>query len=257
MTHFHVTLPSDNSLDTYPNNTASRFTVKLPDRIELNGDYEVGLAEFMYPHTWFNFDNSDARFHVFIRLKDGLSKQHAFVSGYYPDGAALATALNQQVSKAITEVDHRNPIVKFSFDPSTLRMSLVHNSRNMIIFTTTLLEYLGLTRLSSLNLKVPSTASEIFDIHRGRNLMYVYCDVAAHSIVGDIETPLLRVCNTSGNDGQIMRTIFTHPHYVPVSRTDFQTIEINISDEIGRPIPFMHGKSLVTLHFRQRNALSS
>ena len=87
--------------------------------------------------------------------------------------------------------------------------------------------------------------------------MYVYCDVAAHSIVGDIETPLLRVWNTSGNDGRIVRTIFTHPHYVPVSRTDFQTIEINMSDEIGRPIPFMHGKSLVTLHFRQRNALSS
>ena len=87
--------------------------------------------------------------------------------------------------------------------------------------------------------------------------MYVYCDVAAHSVVGDIETPLLRVCNTAGNDGEIVRTIFTHPHYVPVARTDFQTIEINLSDELGRPIPFMHGKTLATLHSRQRNALSS
>ena len=107
------------------------------------------------------------------------------------------------------------------------------------------------------DLKVPSVGAEIIDINRGRNLMYVYRDVAAHSIVGDIETPLLRVCNTSGNDGEIVRTIFTHPHFVPVSRTEFQTIEINISDEIGRPIPFTHGQSLVTLHFRQRNALSS
>ena len=257
MTHFHVTLPSDNSLDTYPNNTTSRFTVKLADRIEFDGDYEVGLAELMYPHTWFNFDNSDGRFHIFIRLRDGLSKQHVFRSGYYSDGAALADSLNQQISKAITEVDHYNPIVKFSFDPSSLRMSLVHNSRNLVIFTSTLLQYLGFTRLLTMNFKVPTVASEIFDINRGRNLMYVYSDVAAHSIVGDIESPLLRVCNTSGNDGEIVRTIFTHPHYVPVSRSDFQTIEINISDEIGRPIPFMHGKSLVTLHFRQRNALSS
>jgi hypothetical protein len=71
MTHFHVTLPSDNSLDTYPNITTSCFTVKLPDRIDLNGDYEVGLAELMYPHTWFNFENSYGRFHFFIRLRDG------------------------------------------------------------------------------------------------------------------------------------------------------------------------------------------
>jgi hypothetical protein len=35
---------ADNSLDTYLNNTASRFTVKLLDRIELKGDYEVGLT---------------------------------------------------------------------------------------------------------------------------------------------------------------------------------------------------------------------
>ena len=161
MTHFHVTLPSDNSLDTYPNNTTSRFTVKLPDRIELNGDYEVGLAELMYPHTWFNFDNSDGRFHIFIRLRDGLSKQHVFRSGYYSDGAALAASLNQQISRVLTEVDHHNPIVKFSFDPSSLRMSLVHNSRNLIIFTSTLLQYLGFTRLLTLNLKVPTVASEI------------------------------------------------------------------------------------------------
>ena len=64
MTHFHVTLPSNNSLDTHPNNTTSRFTVKLPDQIELNGDYEVGLAELLYPHTWFNFYNSDGHFHI-------------------------------------------------------------------------------------------------------------------------------------------------------------------------------------------------
>lgn len=257
MTHFHVTLPSDNSLDTYPNNTASRFTVKLPDRIELQDDYEVGLAELMYPHTWFNFENSDGRYHIFIRVSDEQMKKYVFRSGYYPDGAALTVALNQQISKALVEIEHRNPVVRFTFDPSSLRMVLQTNVRNVLIFSSTILEYLGFIRLSSLNLRVPTVATEIFDIHQGRNLMYVYCDVATHSIVGDIETPLLRVCNTSGNDGEIVRTIFTHPHYVPVSRTDFQTIEINISDEIGRPIPFMHGKSLVTLHFRQRNALSS
>lgn len=257
MTHFHVTLPSDSSLETYPNNTASRFTVRLPDRVELDGDYEVGLAELMYPHTWFNFDNSNERFHIFNRLRENQMKKYVFRSGYYPDAVTFAHSLNQQIIKALTEAEHYNPVVRFSFDPSTLKMSLQYNSRQWIIFTSNFLEYLGFTRMMSFNPKTPTVANEVFDIHQGRNLFYVYCDVAAHSIVGDIVTPLLRVCNTSGADGKVVRTTFTHPHYVPVAQTDFQTIEINISDELGHPIPFMHGKTLATLHFRQRNALSS
>ena len=165
----------------------------------------------MYPHTWFNFDNSDGRFHIFIRLRDGQSKQHVFRNGYYSDGVALAVALNQQISKALTEVDHYNPNGRFSFGPSSLRMSLVHNSKGWIISTSTLLECLGFTRMLSLDLKVPSVGAEIFDINRGRNLMYVFCDVVAHSIIGDIETSLLCVCNTSGNDGEIVRTISPIP----------------------------------------------
>jgi len=100
------------------------------------------------------------------------------------------------------------------------------------------------------------TATRTLDLNRGRNLMYVYCDVAAYSIVGDVETPLLRVCKIGGKDGEFVRTIFTHPHYVPLGRNSFETIQINITDERGRAIPFMHGKSMATLHFRPRNNLS-
>lgn len=257
MTHFHVTLPSDSSLDVYPNNTASRFTVKLPDRIELNDDYEVGLAELLYPHTWLNFDNSHERYFIHVRMRDGQTKKYIFKSAYYPDGMVFALDLNQQIIKALIEVDFYNPIVRFNFDPSTLKMSLIHNSRTWIMFSFAFLKYLGFTKPLGSNPKIPSIASEIFDINRGLNLMYIYCDAASYSIVGDVETPLLRVCNISGNDGEIVRTIFTHPHFVPVARKDFETVEIHITNELGRPIPFIHGKSMLTLHFRPKNNLAS
>ena len=77
---------------------------------------EWDSTDSMYPHTWFNFDSSNERFHIFIRLRDGQTKKYVFRSGYYPDGMALAYSLNQQISKALTEVDHYNPIVRFSFD---------------------------------------------------------------------------------------------------------------------------------------------
>ena len=91
-----------------------------------------------------------------------------------------------------------------------------------------------------------------FDVNRGLNLMYVYCDVAAHTVVGDTKTPLLRVCNVTGKHGEIVRRTYIQPHYVPVGRREFDSIEIAINNELGRPMPFEYGKSVVTLHFRRK-----
>jgi len=67
--------------------------------------------------------------------------------------------------------------------------------------------------------------------------------------------PLLRVCSVSGIYGDTVRTIFTQPQYVPVARREIKTVEININNELGKPMPFVFGKSVVTLHFRRRHSL--
>jgi hypothetical protein len=58
--------------------------------------------------------------------------------------------------------------------------------------------------------------------------MYVYCDVATHTIIGDTKTPLLRVSNVSGSHGDTIRETLLHSHYVPVGRREFDTTEIAI-----------------------------
>jgi hypothetical protein len=55
--HFYLTLPSDAYANYYPDNTVSRFVAELPERVCLEGNYEVGLSEIVYPHTWNNVDN--------------------------------------------------------------------------------------------------------------------------------------------------------------------------------------------------------
>jgi hypothetical protein len=62
MSHFYVTLPSDSSANYFPNNTVVRFITKLPERIRLEGEYEMALAEIIYPHTWYNVDNQDEKY---------------------------------------------------------------------------------------------------------------------------------------------------------------------------------------------------
>jgi len=53
MTHFYLTLPSNSSQQFFPENTLTEFTTKLSSTIELNGEWEVGLAEIMFPRSWY------------------------------------------------------------------------------------------------------------------------------------------------------------------------------------------------------------
>jgi hypothetical protein len=98
-------------------------------------------------------------------------------------------------------------------------------------------------------------AQQAFDVNRGLNLLYVFCDVATHTIVGDPKTPLLRTCNVTGKHGEFVRHTYVQPHYVPVGRREFDSIEITINNELGKLIPSEYGKSVVTLHFRRKRVL--
>ena len=49
-----VTLPSNSSMKYFPNNKTSNFVTKLSRTLQLDGEWEVGLAEIDYPHTWYN-----------------------------------------------------------------------------------------------------------------------------------------------------------------------------------------------------------
>ena len=58
MDQFYIRLPSNSSHDYYPDNTTSSFTTKLPDELNLNGRWEVGLKEIQYPIFWYNIEES-------------------------------------------------------------------------------------------------------------------------------------------------------------------------------------------------------
>jgi hypothetical protein len=51
--NFYITLPS-NVGHTFKNNTIANYTTKLASRLELNGEWEVGLVEMSYTVSWYN-----------------------------------------------------------------------------------------------------------------------------------------------------------------------------------------------------------
>ena len=54
MSRFYMTLPSNSSVEYYPENTAACYTTKLADTVKLEGDWEVSLAEMSIPCAVYN-----------------------------------------------------------------------------------------------------------------------------------------------------------------------------------------------------------
>ncbi|GFX24769.1 uncharacterized transposon-derived protein F54H12.3 [Trichonephila clavipes] len=89
----------------------------------------------------------------------------------------------------------------------------------------------------------PQAASQVF---------YVYSDIVRPVVVGHVKAPLLRVVRISGD---VVSAQCDRPHYVPVIRQNFHTIEIEIRLNSGDLLPFERGKVIVVLHFRMRQLL--
>jgi hypothetical protein len=92
-------LPSDSSANYYPDNRIARFVTKLPERIRLEGEYEVGLAEIIYPHTWYNVDKRKKKYYIGVLGSGELSGVAYVKTGYYKDGNAFASSLTHQVTR--------------------------------------------------------------------------------------------------------------------------------------------------------------
>ena len=58
---FYLTLPSNSSMNYFPENKVNNFTTKLPQNIELSGDWEVGLVSVQFPVNWTNLTTAQGK----------------------------------------------------------------------------------------------------------------------------------------------------------------------------------------------------
>ena len=88
-------------------------------------------------------------------------------------------------------------------------------------------------------------------MRRGFESLYVYSSIVEPRIVGDKISPLLRIVPITGIHGEMVTASFDHVQYIPVLSREFGSVETEIRDDTGRPVPFERGKVTVTLHFRR------
>ena len=238
---FYITLISDSSTSFFPHNKISQFTTQLPNPINLNGEWEMALVDFIYPHTWYNVRPDNNLFG--FDLGDGKMQGRRVPPGYYETVPDLI--------KSMTLASHKDKIA-FNFHPITKRVKITTDEKSKVHLYDGLAELLGFD------------PGEYTGIHQSPfvadpkvtfPVMYVYCDLVEPQIVGDLQAPLLKIVTVEGNDGEIKNIHYPRPFYLPVIRQHFQTVQIEIRLHSGNLVPFERGKVFVTLHFRLRQIL--
>lgn len=138
---FYLTLPSDASMQVYPNNTAAEWKTRLQCPITLQGQWEVAVVEIIYPNTAYNIpldQTIEIRQVVSFSAIQPICDVITVPAGIY-DADDLIKCIDSQAPKQVNWLANQanrhennpNPdsTVKFSFVPSErrTRMRLLSN----------------------------------------------------------------------------------------------------------------------------------
>lgn len=243
---FYLTLPSNSSMDTYPNNTLTSYRVKLHSAVNLDGPWEVGLTEIQYPHTWFNISNDEAYFN-FKEDEESPNFKVMLKNGFYATPKILVEYLEGVKSMLPRPVWDK---VTFTLDDITQTVTVRVKGQARIDLSPLLARVLGFADQQVFHRGI-YTASEVVDVAKGFYSLYIYGSVVAPTMVGDTVAPLLRIVPIEGSAGQTITKIYNKIQYIPVQQKQFENIEIEIRDDAGNLVPFERGKVVVILHFRR------
>ena len=240
---FYITLPSNSSLDDFPENTLTHYTTRLKTPLRLNGNYEVALAQILFPRNWKHTTDGiiilntpegsvsiKIEFHVWESLKD------------------LLTRIKEKIFAAGVQID-------LEYDQNTSRIFCNVPPECSLKFENGINKVFG---FQSDFLDGNSTSMFYSDDVINTNLntvnsLYIYSDICEYQLIGDTEAPILQVVSTIDSKVDYVEKIFDSPHYIPLARNNLENIEIDIRCDLGKPIQFQSGKVIVKLHFRKKH----
>jgi len=123
-----LVLPSNASMDIYPENKTSDFTLHLPKELDLKGSWEVALVELFYPNSWYNIDKLNN--HWIHYEQDHVSTITSVPIGYYQNSRhvveQLLRDLKRNFRKALNEA--LNDSASSVKEPVKFRIDLQFNS---------------------------------------------------------------------------------------------------------------------------------
>ena len=248
MDAFYVTLPSNSSMSVFPNNTLTHYYTQLAKPLQLNGVWEVAMTSISYPHSWYDIDeNGGAITYQFSpeEPEQRFTLSTTIVSG---EKSILVERLNMDSNKCLIFHVNKNERMEASLSCSTPYPNWSIGATGRLA---TLLGWHEMRPIGSDGIAEGSQPIDDSPIHQ----LFVYTDIIDNQRVGDVNAPLLRRVPVEKIFPQVVNLDFINKEYHLVNTTLINTIEIDIRDDIGEPIPFEMGHVHITLHFRQKRSV--
>lgn len=265
---FYIVLLSNSSMNYYPDNTTTRFVTQLPQEIRLQGSWSVALTEIRIPLTFQHIppDHKESFIYIeriskspltsnLIQIKKESSSSNSIVSpGIY-----------KNIQTIIHEINNL-PCVKDHLEFSVERGNYISVKRlcaetsctgfdHVVKLSSRLKTILGFDNEILLETNHPICTARPANLSSCLpSMLMVYTDICEPYFTGDVQTRLLRAVSLGIDEytyGGLKIKSFSPPMYLPLLFNSFQTIEIDIRDQHGNPIPFDYGTSAVTLHFKR------
>jgi len=261
---FYLVLPSSSSQGHFPGNKPSHYHTKLPQNINLDGSWEVGLAEIQFQNT---FDNLMSR-HLWLTMS--IKKVGSYLSQYdtaygsapmslnsvkvhipkgvYHTPEDIVSVVNESIQR-YKDTLHRGLTLSYNKFDRTFSFHLPQDHTELVMSP-------SLRSLLCFDRRVISRAGKSTSrnrFHQRFERVYVYSSIVSERVVGDSMVPLIRSIPILDYKDEIIYRLFEKPFYVPIKNRQFDVIEMLLSDERGREISFKTNTSTeITLHFRKR-----
>ena len=197
----------------FPDNKTSNFVTELSRTLQLDGEWEVGLAEIDYPHTWYNI--CEGRNSVEIYAQDKLDTvfqtvEHSIQPGYYEKVQDVIDALRKAGLDNLTEV-------VLSYDDTSKRVTIKCSKGAVLKLRGDIARMFGF--LNDTNIRASDEKGFTLALaETGNQYFYVYTDIIKSQYHGDVVVLVLRTVTVKGEQGSYVSKNLERPHYVPLNK---------------------------------------
>ena len=272
MSDFFMTLVSNSSMNYYPDNKTSSFTVQLPEKITLNDSWSVGVAEIHYNYNFFNVTSgnnqiiisfkpenvneiSDPDPNNIVKAESAKTSNIVIEPGFYNSESDIMDMINHELHQKKFADDKVIDINKKNNRTCVYRQNVSDNIEK-IWFEGRLAMQTGFKpNQNILKFKVsPYVGNISFGIPEQ---MMIYTDIIEPTYIGHEKAYVLKIVNTEANGfkfGEVCYKEYTHMHYIRIQKREFESISVDIRDYTGHFMPFEHGILTIKLHFKKNGS---
>jgi len=113
-------------MDYYPENTVARFTTKLPNNIDLDEEWEVGLSEISVPSHVYNVIEGLCYYDIYLSNRPTFIRRINPMPGQYRRLRELFVDLHRAQREQIPLQSHEPLLVEFSYESDSGKVKMTY-----------------------------------------------------------------------------------------------------------------------------------